>query len=102
MGTRLDLHQELTDILGSSHAYYQPPESIKLTYPCIVYSRSSGDTDFADNSPYRFTRRYQITVIDKDPDSDIPDKIATHFPMCVFDRVYMSDNLNHFVLNLYY
>jgi len=102
MGTRLELHQKLTDILGSSHAYYQPPESIKMTYPCIVYSRSSGDTEFADNLPYRITRRYQITVIDKDPDSSIPDAIAMAFPMCMFDRAYTADNLNHFVLNLYY
>ena len=102
MGTRLELHERLTDILGSSSVYFQPPENLKMRYPCIVYSRSNGDTDFADNAPYRFTRRYQITVIDKDPDTEIPDTIAKTFPMCVYDRSFTSDNLNHYVLNLYY
>ena len=101
MGLRLELHEILVKILGSDQVYFQPPETIKMKYPCIVYGRGSGDTIFADNSAYRFTQRYQITVIDRDPDSKIPEKIAD-LPMCTYDRHYNIDNLNHDVFNLYF
>lgn len=101
MGQRLELHKILVDILGSSNVYFQPPETIKMKYPCIVYERGSGDTIFADNNPYRFTKRYQVTVIDRDPDSLIPDKVSV-LPMCTYDRHYTVDNLNHDIFNLYF
>lgn len=101
MGKRMDLHQILCDILGSEHVYFQPPPTVKMKYPCIVYSRTSGRTEFADNNPYLFRLRYQIQLIDKNPDTDILEKIAM-LPMCTFDRHYTSDNLNHDVFNLYF
>lgn len=101
MDRRLNLHQILTDILGSDHVYFQPPESLRLVYPCIIYQYDTGDSQFADDRPYIFMRRYQITVIDRDPDSEIPDKVA-QLPRCVNDRNFTSDNLNHYTFNLYY
>lgn len=101
MGQRLDLQKILTDILGTNHVYFQPPESIKLVYPCIVYQYETADTQFADDNPYIFMRRYQVTVIDPDPDSDIPSKIAK-LPRCLNDRNFTSDNLNHYVFKLYH
>ena len=41
MASRLELHEEFCNILGSRSVYFQPPASIKLNYPCIVYSISS-------------------------------------------------------------
>lgn len=101
MGNRVDLQNILESILGSRNVYFQPPESVKLQYPCIVYKRNSGNTDFADNSPYKLRMRYQIIVVDKDPDSKILDKVA-NLPMCMYDRHYTADNLNHDVYNIYY
>lgn len=98
---RLILHERLKKILGSNNVYFQPPASITMKYPCIVYNRSTGDTSFADNNAYHFTKRYQITIIDQDPDSDIVDKMAM-MPMCTFDRHYTADNLNHDIFNLYF
>lgn len=72
-----------------------------MKYPCIVYHRSTGDTQFADDIPYVYKKRYQITVMDQNPDSEIPDKIAK-LPMCVFDRHFSSDRLNHDVFNIYF
>lgn len=72
-----------------------------MKYPCIVYERSRIEPDFADNLPYIFRDRYQVTVIDKDPDSDLPRKIAA-LPMCVHDRHYTASNLHHDVFNLYF
>ena len=81
--------------------YFQPPETIKLTYPCIIYSRDSANTIYANNKPYCNTWRYQLMVIDKDPDSVIPKILAT-LPMCRFNRHYTKNNLNHDVFNIYY
>jgi hypothetical protein len=72
-----------------------------MKYPCIVYNRDEAVTKFADNSPYRYTKRYQVTIIDRDPDSDIPGKVAA-LPQCLFNRFFVADNLNHDVYNLYF
>jgi len=101
MGSRLELQTELETILGSRNVYFQPPETIKMAYPCIIYSRNSGDTQFANNKPYTFNIQYRILVVDKNPDSDIPDRIA-QLPTCTFDRHYVINNLNHDVFNIYY
>lgn len=96
------MHGELCEILGTSFVYFQPPESVKLKYPCIIYSRSTPSKRNANDRPYMNTNRYDGTVIDSNPDSDIADKIVNHFPMCTLDRVYTSNNLNHFSFTLYY
>lgn len=82
------------------NVYYQPPESVKLKYPCIIYERRTGDTLYANNLPYKFTYCYDVTVIDPDPDSDLPLKVAA-LPMCKMDRCFTSDNLNHTAFTLY-
>ena len=55
---------------------------------------------YAGDNPYLQNYSYQITVIDKNPDSEIPVKISK-LPMCRFSRNFKSDNLNHnvFILN---
>lgn len=98
---RIQLQTLLEAILGTSSVYFQPPENLKMVYPAIVYSREAEDTKFAGNLPYRRTKRYQVTVIDEDPDSLIPDKVAA-LPMCIFDRHFAADNLNHDVFDLYF
>jgi hypothetical protein len=72
-----------------------------MQYPCIVYNRDSADTEFADNTPYRYTKRYQVTVIDRNPDSGVPDKVAA-LPRCSYDRFFTADNLNHDVFNIFF
>jgi hypothetical protein len=101
MGQRLDLQTILEGILGSRYVYFQPPANVQIQYPCIVYAKDSADTRFADNSPYRHTKRYQVTVIDRNPDSEIPDKVAA-LPMTLFNRWFAADNLHHDVFNVYF
>lgn len=96
------MHEELCTLLGSRYVYFQPPESIKMKYPCIVYSLSGIDTRHANGKIYNSVNRYEGIVIDSNPDSDIHNKILAHFPMCRFDRAYTADNLNHYALTLYY
>ena len=101
MGQRLDLHAVLKAIPGVGNVYFQPPESSKISYPCIIYRRDASVTDHADNLPYRRILRYQVTVIDRDADSEIPSEVA-QLPSCVFDRHYTADNLNHDVFTLFF
>lgn len=101
MAPRLDLQDLLTDILGSENVYLQSPNNTQMQYPCILYSMNGLESKFADNTPYTRTKRYQVMVIDRNPDSEIPDKISA-LPMCLFDRQYAANNLNHFVFNLYF
>lgn len=98
---RLDLQIILEGLLGSENVYFQPPNNLTMQYPCIRYEWDDADTKFASNKPYRYTKRYQVTVIDRDPDSPVPDKVAM-LPLCEFDRAYTADNLNHKVFNLFF
>lgn len=96
---RLELQTILEEILETRNVYFQPPETVKLKYPCIIYTRSDIDTLHADNIPYSNNKVYTLTVIDKNPDSELPDKIAK-LESCVFEQHYTSDNLNHDVFRL--
>jgi hypothetical protein len=95
--------EQLNDLLKTfaDNVYFQKPTNTNMQYPCIVYSQDNARTLFADNSPYRYIKRYQVMVIDSDPDSPIPDKIAG-LPTCSFDRHYTADDLHHFVFNVYF
>jgi len=99
MGQRLELHQLLETF--TEHVYFQPPTNIQMEYPCIVYSRDYAYTEFADNSPYCHKLRYQVTVIDRDPDSAIPSRVAS-MSMSLFNRFFTADNLNHDVFSVYF
>ena len=101
MADRLGLHEVLCGILGTRHVYYQPPESIKMIYPAIVYSRSDIVNRLADDSVYMQSYEYEITVIDENPDSEIVKQISM-LPKCRFNRHYVSDNLNHDTFTIYY
>lgn len=99
MGHRLDLHTLLEAI--TPNVYFQPPTNVQMQYPCIVYQRDFADTKFADNEPYSHELRYMITVIDPNPDSELPAKVAA-LPKSLFNRFFTADNLNHDVYNVYY
>ena len=101
MSSRLDLQALLESILGSRNVYFQPPESIKMNYPAIVYGLEKIENMFADDRVYLSQKAYSITVIDKDPDSEIIDKLVA-LPKCRFNRHFKSENLNHDVFSLYY
>lgn len=98
---RIDFQTVLESLLGSENVYFQPTNNLYVAYPCITYKLDDADVSFADNRPYRYDKRYQVTVIDKNPDSDIPDKIAL-LPKARFDRAYAADNLNHTVFNVFF
>lgn len=99
MTDREELQAALEDILGTRHVYFQPPASVKIGMPAIVYSRSNIENTYADNAVYRQENQYELTVIDKDTDSDIVRKVS-QLPKCRFNRHYVADNLNHDVFTI--
>lgn len=101
MASRLDLQTELERILGSRNVYFQPPSSVRMQYPAIVYSRKDVDGRFANDKVYRKLPCYEMILIDKNPDSTFVDKLLD-LQYCSFDRHYESDNLNHDAFTIYY
>jgi hypothetical protein len=101
MGSRLDLHDELLAVIGNNNVYFQPPPKILMKYPAIRYKLSDIDNKFADDGVYLSTKKYEVIVIDEDPDSEIPDKINQAF-RARFDRMYVADNLNHWSFTISY
>lgn len=102
MPSRAKLHEELCEILGTRYVYFQPPSSIQMKYPCIVYSKAGVDKQNANSKAYILTNGYDGVVIDNDPDSTIADDILAHFPMCSVNDGYTSDGLYHIPFKLYY
>ena len=82
MSKRVDLGNKLKEILGSNNVYFQPPDNLKMVYPCIRYRLEGGNAEYADNVTYRFSRQYELVFIGKDPDSEIIDKLAM-LPGCI-------------------
>ena len=102
MGSRLNLDNKLREILGSTNVYYQPPESVKISYPCIIYDLADIPTEKADNGLYIINHRYTVTLIHHDADTDLVEKMLESFTYIDFDRNYSTNNLHHFVFELNY
>ena len=101
MATRLELQSKLEELLGNRNVYYQPPQSVKMEYPAIKYSKTNIPVIYANGSVYSKNTCYEIIVIDKKPDNEVVNKLL-ELPYCSYDRQYKADNLNHDVLTLYY
>ena len=100
---RSDLQTKLEEILGSKHVYFQPPESIRMKYPCIVYEREAVDVQPADDVKYDKNFRYEVMYITKDPDTnEFISTMLDKFKYIRYDRHFVSDNLNHETFVLYY
>lgn len=101
MASRLSLQTTLEELLGSRNTYFQPPESIRMNYPAIVYSLGIINKLHANDETYKLLTAYTVTLIDKNPDTEFLVPILA-LPYCSFDRYYRADNLNHWVFTLYY
>ena len=102
MDRRPVLHQILKGLFDTDpHVYHQGPGSDKMTYPCIVYKLTGIPVEHADNVNYADWREYEVTVIDRNPDSPLREKVAK-LPMCRFLRYFVYEGLNHYVFDLYF
>jgi len=104
MDRRPELQQMLESLYinGNPHVYYQPPKDQVIKYPCIVYKLDDMPAIHANNQPYLWGHKYQVTVIDRNPESPLRERIAA-LPTCRMKTApYERDNLHHFVFSLYY
>jgi hypothetical protein len=101
MGTRLEFQSVLEGLQGGVNVYFQPPDNVNVVYPAIFYNRDFQQDFHADDIRYASTVRYQVTVIDRDPDSQIPDKVSA-LPMSKFVRHYTTAGLNHDIYYVYF
>lgn len=83
------------------NVYFQPPANVQMIYPAVVYERIRADTKHADDIPYSRTQQYSLKLITRDPDDTIFEALAA-LPMCVHERYYVVENLNHDVFNIYF
>lgn len=102
MNRRLELQTILEKIVGNKNVYFQPPASIRIAYPCVMYHVGAGNVKRADGMVYGYTHSYDMVFIYKNPNIDIIEQVLNVFPMCRFTRSYIADNLNHYAFTLYY
>ena len=105
MDRRYDLHDELVslgDKFGVRKVLFQPPPTVQMEYPAIVYTRKSTYTTNADNRTYKSDRFYQIQVIDPNPDTPLIDAILNNFQMIKHVNNFKNNNLNYDMFDLYY
>lgn len=101
MRTWESLQELLEKLFECRHVYYQPPDNLTMEYPAIRYSLSDIDSKYANNKMYVGMKCYDIVVIDKDEDNPVIEKLL-ELPYASFNRHYVSDNLNHDIIKLYY
>lgn len=99
--TRESLQCLLEKTISSDQVYFQPPESMRIKYPCVVYELEDLTPVYADDLTYLLHDSYQITYMTHDPDDCNIKRIAA-LPQVRFSRYFSADNLNHYVYIMYY
>lgn len=101
MANRLDLHEKLLEVMGSDAVYYNPPETLKMKYPCIRYKLAYIEKLPANDTAYLQLKSYELTYITDDPDDERVDIIGS-LPMIRFNRAYVYDGLYCYTYTIYY
>lgn len=101
MADRQILAQKLISLMNGNRVYFQPPESIQLTYPCLIYQFETFDKRNANDRRYSKFKKYSLVYISKDSDDPMVDKID-ELPYCEHKNRYVSDNLYHDSFILYF
>lgn len=100
---RVEMHQMLKSLFPAHmepRVYFQPPQSTKIEYPCMIYKLSDMPQKWANNLPYHWERAYQLTYISRDPKDPMIEKLIA-LRETKFDRYFSSDNLHHFVYTIF-
>lgn len=100
MGSRLELHDQLLSLCPN--VYFQPPSNTSMKYPCIVYNKTNRMRLYGSDVIHFTKQEYRLTIIDKNPDSEIAETAEKTLQYCGIDQYYTIDNLNHTVVSLYY
>ena len=94
--SRTEVHEYLQDLSGyGNRVYFNPPETMKMSYPCIVYNIANLGSKHADNTPYFRYDTYTIThIYPKISQMELNNKLAGTSGF-TYDRHYYADNLYH-------
>lgn len=102
---RRELQTILENILSNrgleKNVYFQPPETLKMSYPCIVYHRQYMTKIPADNIKYLTDRQYRIIYIDRSPISEVIEDLL-NLPYCRFMSHSVVENLNQDAFEIYF
>lgn len=97
-------YEDLLGVLSAyvDHVYFQPPETAKLKYPCAIVSLSDMHQVRSDNGTYLINTEYDVMIISRDSTNTIAHELLENLKYCRFDRRFISDNLTHDVINVYW
>ena len=97
------MHEMLTafqEAVGEEpHVYFQPPESVKMQYPCFVYHQSQDDVIHGNDRPYLHREVYEVPYITRQAEPVLPEAMKG-LPNTRFNRRYTAENLNHFAFTV--
>ena len=96
---RSSLHNTL--LLITSNVYFQPPASLVMKYPCIIYKMDDILDTHANDKRYLSSKRYLITVVDRNPDTILYEKVL-ELPYSKFETTFVKDNLYQHICSLYW
>lgn len=82
------------------HVYYQPVNNVQIVYPAIVYEYDRASDRKANNGLYSMNDRYRVTVVDRDPDSNIPN-LVRQLPLSSLTAKNKQDGLYHTIFTVY-
>ncbi len=99
--TRMEFGKKLRSLEDGSHTYFQPPSSVRIEYPCFIYSRDVGRTMRADDRRYGYAEGYEVIYITTDPDTVTPQKVMDAFTYCSDGKPYIKDGLYHYPFTIY-
>lgn len=94
---RLDLSAKLKTLC--QNVYFNPPSSLLMSYPAIVYTRRDIDAKSADNEIHVVTEIYQLTIISHDPDEPLVN-LVSRIPRTNYIRDYRAEGLNHTLFSI--
>jgi hypothetical protein len=83
------------------NVYFQPDKDENMSHPCIVYECDDDLAFMADNGPYSLFDRYQVTLLDHDPDSPVKRRLRS-IQHSSFSRHFATSGLNHDVFVIYH
>lgn len=101
MDRRLELQKILVEKLGSKYVYFNPNETAKLTYPCIVYHFASIKSNNADDKKYINRKCYKMQFISREQNDEVVEKLLD-IPFCSHMNHSIIDQLHHDTFTLYY
>ncbi len=96
---RLLFDEAIKEATGLTHVYYDPPESIFMEYPAIVYKKTNMPSEYADGLKYIKHLAFEVKLICEDADSKYVD-ILHDFKFSNFNRHYIADDLHHDVFTI--